>query len=310
MPVDENGNRADIVMDPNSTISRMNLGRLYEQYINAASRDVVLKITNDLQVTKGEKKLIAKLESIERNNTELFNRVWDYLIGYYKIVSPKMYIWFTDGEYKGTRTEHLASIINNGIYLYIPPDNAPESDEIVSELEKHYRPLYGPVSYIGNSGKRVTTINPVRIGSVYVMLLEKTGDDWTAVSSGKLQNFGVLSQVTNADKFSQPSRNQAIRALGESEVRIYVAYAGAEITSDILDRNNNPITHRKILDNILSADKPTNIDLLVNRAEIPLGGSKPLTLVKHMAQMSGWEMAYAPYVPNYHVVSFEESLNK
>ncbi|EKD89524.1 MAG: hypothetical protein ACD_33C00046G0005 [uncultured bacterium] len=299
MPIDENGNRADIVMDGNSTMNRMNIGRLYEQYINAASRDVVLKIAADLQVTKGEKGLEGKLAQADMGGSEIIDRAWNYLLGYYKILSPTMYIWFTDGEYKGKRTDHLASIIKNGIYLYLPPDNDPESEDIVKSLERYYRPIYGPVSYTGNSGTMVKTVDNVRIGSVYMLLLEKTGDDWTAVSSGKLQHFGVLSQVTNADKFSQPSRNQAIRALGESEVRIYVAYAGPKITADILDRNNNPLTHRQILQTILEAENPTNISIAVDRTVIPIGGSKPLNLIKHMALTSGWKFSYRQHVPDY-----------
>lgn len=298
MPVDANGNRADIVMDPYSTIDRMNLGRLFEQYINAASRDVVLKITNDLQLVPNSKRIKEALLNIEKQEPAKIEKAWNYLLGYYSIVSPKMHVWFTDGEYKGTRLDHLLSVINNGIYLYLPPDNDVESETIIKELEKHYAPIYGPVSYIGNSGNRVTTKNNVRIGSLYIILLEKTGDDWTAVSSGKLQHFGVLAPITNADKFSQPSRNQAIRALGESEVRIYASYAGAEVTADIMDRSNNPATHKQVLYSILGADKPTVIYNTVNRQEIPLGGSKPLSLAKHLSLCSGMKFSYKPHKAN------------
>lgn len=48
MPVDALGNRADIIQDPASTISRMNIGRLYEQYISQASRQLKQQITNTL----------------------------------------------------------------------------------------------------------------------------------------------------------------------------------------------------------------------------------------------------------------------
>ena len=296
MPVDEAGNVADVVMDPNSTIARMNLGRLYEQYINAASRDVRVKIMKDLGLVGNEKNLQKLLEDM---NEHLIEKSWSYLLGFYSIVSPKMYSWFISGEYIGSKHEHLACIIKRGIFLYIPTDNEPESEDIIKELEKNYRPVYGPVSYIGNSGRRVTTINPVRIGGLYMILLEKIADDWTAVSSGKLQHFGVLSQVTNSDKYSQPSRNQAIRALGESEIRIYVSYAGPEVTADILDRNNNPATHKEILKNILEAEQPTNIFSAVDRSKFPLGGSKPLTLVKHIGMCSGWKFVYKKHIPNY-----------
>jgi hypothetical protein len=102
----------------------------------------------------------------------------------------------------------------------------------------------------------------------------------------------VLSQVTNADKYAAPTRTQAIRAWGEAEVRIAVSYAGARITADILDRNNNPFTHKHILEQILRADKPTGIEKVVDRSIVPLGGSKPLQLVRHVAQCGGWKFVY------------------
>lgn len=299
MPVDEDGNRADIVMDPNSTLSRMNVGRLYEQYLNAASRDVAKKVRTDLGISQDTKNPERIVEAMEINEPERVNRIWEYLLGYYRTTNPKVYIWLTDGEYRAKRSQLLGTIIKEGVQLYMPPENDPELPEMVMELEKNYRPTYGPVSYVGNSGRLVKTKNPVRIGSMYILLLEKIGDDWTAVSSGKLQHFGVLSQVTNSDKYSQPTRNQAIRAWGEAEMRILASYAGTHVTAEVMDRNNNPLTHKEIVYNILKAPQPTNIQLAVDRTRIPLGGSKPLQLIKHVAQVSGFDFQYQPHQPTY-----------
>lgn len=295
MPMDADGNRADIVMDPNSTVSRMNIGRLYEQYTNAASRDVAKTIRRKFDALIPDAGKANKVELISKNHPQEFDAAWQYLLRYYEIVSPKMHAWFTGNSYQGTSIDHMTSVYNCGVYLYLPPDNAPETNEVIMQLEKEYRPTYGPVTYVGNSGQRVTTKKPVRVGSLYVLLLEKTGDDWTAVSSGKLQHLGVLSQVTNSDKYSQPTRSQAIRALGEAEVRIYASYAGPEITADILDRSNSPATHRGILHNLLEAERPTDIQEVVGRKVIPLGGSKPLQLVRHIAECGGWRFAYHEY---------------
>ena len=298
MPIDADGNRADIVMDSLATVSRMNVGRLYEQYINSASRDVVKTIRKELGIIDNVI-TVEMLDNIEETNKALIEKVWEYLLGYYKLCSPKMYIVFTDGEYTEKKNVHLSNILNKGIYLYMPPDNSVENDDLVVELEKYYRPTYGPVTYTGTSGIKVTTKLPVRIGSVYIMLLEKTADDWTAVSSGKLQHFGVLSQVTNNDKYSQPSRNQAIRALGESEVRIYASYVGGKVTADLIDRNNSPSAHLEILKTILKAKQPTNIDIAINRNVVPIGKSKPLGLIKHTSQVSGYLYIYKPYISSY-----------
>ena len=51
MPVDEEGNRADIVMDPNSRVNRMNIGGLTEQYINAASREDFLYLSFSMMIS-------------------------------------------------------------------------------------------------------------------------------------------------------------------------------------------------------------------------------------------------------------------
>jgi hypothetical protein len=221
-----------------------------------------------------------------------------------------MYVWMTSGEYKASRAKHLTSVIKDGVYLYYPPNNDPEAENIIVELERYYRPTYGPVSYVGYSGQRVTTKNPVRIGSVYMILLEKIGDDWTAVSSGKTQHFGVLSQVTNTDKFASPTRQQAIRAWGESEVRIAVSYVGPLFVAEMLDRNNNAQTHKQILHKLLSAPQPTDVYTLVDRAAIPLGGARPLQLVKHIAECGGWKFVYHPHIPSWELKAAPDNLSR
>lgn len=301
MPIDQDGNRADIVMDANSTISRMNYGRLYEQLYNAASRDVLKEIYKQLNTNKNDKQMIGKLTNLFNDDKVAFGKIYDYLMGYYGCISPKMYKCFTEiNEEK--MFEHLSSVLKNGIYLYLPTDNELESVQIVSNIQKHYKPIYGPVSYIGNSGKRVTTKNNIRIGSVYIMLLEKIGDAWSAVSSGKLQAFGILSQLTKQDKFSQPTRNQAVKAVGETEGRILVSYAGQRTVAEIMDRNNNPTTHKSIVWSILTAPNPSNIANLIDRNVIPYGGAKPIQLVSHIAQCGGWKYAYYSKKHNYSAV--------
>ena len=214
LPVDDDGNVADIIADPNATISRMNLGRCYEHYINACSRDVRKRIRNQLGLVEGQKTSVEELRTFSK---EMVMDIWEYLKGYYQILSPlRMYEKFALKLNEEQIYEHLVSCINEWIYIYFPPENETEDIEVVKALEEYVKPTWTQVSYIGNSGKVSRTKEKVRIAPMYYLLLEKTGDDWTAVSSARLQNYGVLSQITNADKFSQPTRQQAIRAFGES----------------------------------------------------------------------------------------------
>lgn len=295
MPTDADGNRADIVMDPNSTVSRMNLSRKYEQYINAHSRDVAKQIRTWFGIDAKDRETIHKVQTIERQNKPLFDQAWKYLMGYYQIVSPLMQSWFDTGGYMRTSAEHLTEVIKNGIHIWKPTNCPRESSDIVRMLEANYPSTYGPVTYVGNSGRRVTTKVKVRIGSVYIILLEKTADDWSAVSSGRTQHYGVLAQVGNQDKYTQPYRSQPIRAFGEAEIRIAASYAGQRVTAEIMDRNNNPETHKAIVEAILDAEEPSNIYNAVDRTKIPYGGSRPLQLVKHILACYGVRFVYTPY---------------
>ena len=293
MPVDEAGNRADIVMDGFSTVNRMNMGRLYEIYTKAASRDVAKYLREKLNITQNDHHAQVKVEEIFYSNRELFDRCYAYLMGYYSIVSPRMYKWLSTETNDEEKIEHLAGVARTHVYLYIPLENEVEQTEVIRQLETHYRPTYGPVTYIGNSGNRITTVDPIRIGSMYIMELEKTAEnDLSAVSSGKLQHFGVLAQLTKSDKYSQPTRNQPVKGIGEAEERIICSYAGEYAIAEMMDRNNTPATHKEIVWNILDAPQPTNIESIVDRKKIPFGGSKPLNLVDHALLCAGVQFVF------------------
>lgn len=294
MPVDTAGNRADLIMDPNARFARQNLGGLYEIYLNSSKRDLLVEIKKMLEI----KPIPGPVNPEYLKNHPNFAYVKSRLLRWYEIVVPHVYQWFTSGAYSKPFEEHLKSIIEEGVIaIHFPPDNQVYGPDMVRTLMREYPTVYGPVTYIGNSGIRRTTKKKVRIASLYIIILEKTGDDWTAVSSGKFQNFGVLAPITSRDKYTSPTRNQAIRAFGDAEVRILTSNIGPLATAEILDRNNNIPTHREICRSILMADKPTQITQAVDRTKNPLGNARPLQLVKHLAQCGGWEFTYSPYQP-------------
>ncbi len=294
MPVDSAGNRADIVVDPNARVSRMNIGGMYEPYINAASRDLAkelrVKLVGSTDVPVG-----WKLANNIAPDSPVVKECWARFMRYLQIVTPHTYNRFLSFD-QSKVVSYLEHIVKEGmIYLYYPPDNEAEGMTIVGQLEAEFAPTYGPVTYTGYSGKQCTTVNNVRIGSMYIMLLEKTGDDWTAVSSGKWQNFGVLAQINNRDKHTQPTRTQSIRFGGETETRIKTSYAGPIVAAEMLDRNNNILSHKQVVNAILTAQHPTNIQEAVDRTVNPLGNARPLQLVKHYALCGGWEYQYLPH---------------
>ena len=271
MPVDKYGTRAEVIVDGDSTIKRMNIGRLYEQYINAVGAHV----TRTLPVRLGS-----------RSPAEI-DKAWDYLMYFYKTVSPVMYKHLMASDTVHRKLEHLEEVIRDGHYLYVPNNSPANYLNVVRKLNKWVAAIVGPVSYIGNSGVRCTTKSSILIGNMYFLLLEKTGNTWAGVSSAKLQHFGIPAKLTNEDKYSAPGRAQPVRILGESEVRLFAATVGGDVVADLLDQTNNPIVHKEILNQILHADKPSNIDCVVDRQKFPVGQGRMHLYVNHVLECAG-----------------------
>lgn len=274
MPVDAMGNRADVIMDDLSTIKRMNPGRLFEQYINASAKAVSTRIATSLRTDP-----VLTEERIEG--------FWQYLTGFYKIVSPRMHAALIASGGENRKKQHIEDVAKNGIYLFLPTDNPVSYVDVVRKLREEYPATYGPVTYRGKSGKMVTTKHPVLIGGLYMILLEKIGNTWAGVHSAKLQPFGIPAKLTNADKYSSPGRQQPVKILGESEVRLIAATCGGDIVADLLDQTNNPKAHRAILKEVLTNPVPTNVPKIINRQEIPPGKGRILTYLNHMLECGG-----------------------
>lgn len=299
MPTDKHGTVADVIADGNATSNRMNLSRLYEHYLNATSDQLEREIR-----AAADKGL----------TDEIVEYYWQRVTRYYQIVSPIMHETITSSSYTQTPRQHIESIIKapkqRGIRLFIPTDNKVDMVDVISQLKAEFPIDKGPVTYVGRSGNRVVTEEDIIIASNYFILLEKTGTGWSAVSSGALQQHGILSKLTRHDKHARPGRASPTRNLGEDEVRLLAAVTGkVESTkplverygpaagdglavAELLDMANNPLVHQEAVRSILEADNPMAIEKLIDRNKFPRGGSRSLRFVKHHLQIAGIDLYY------------------
>ena len=289
MPLDSDGNRADIIQDSLSIAHRSNPGKLYEHYIGSAARDISKKVKNILKVNSKE-----GLNQIQNLDQNIIDYAYNYILGFFKLVSKKQYLFYKDQVLGEDRLKYLADVIDRGIYIYYPSDNQYEPINIIKNIQKEYPPVYGPVTYTGYSGDKVTTLSNIRIGPMYIMLLEKIADDWSCVSSGTLNVHGVLSPTTKSEKYRYPYRNTSIKSVGESEGRIINGFCENETIAEMFDRNGNILVHKHIYKGILESNNPTNINDSVNREIYPLGSTKALQLYKHITMCSGYMPVYEP----------------
>ncbi len=295
MPRDANGNVADILMDPGSTVNRTNLGRLYEQYINGGARDIRDKFIKELNVDSNYLQYSVEfiMEDIKATKYNLALKHIEELLGFYSIVSPKQYSFYQTLA-PDEILEFYVSILKDQIIIHFPPDNPVDTISMTEEIEKNFDLVYGPVTYVDDGGRLVTTKRPIRIAPMYFLLLDKIADDWSAVSSGKLQHFGILSSTIRNEKYAYPWRKAAVKTVGETEGRLFTAYCGPKVTAELLDRSNNPSTHKNMIKNILEAPSPTNLPRAVDRNLIPLGNTKTLQLMNHIFFCNGFKMVWEP----------------
>lgn len=275
MPVDASGTRADFIMDGDSTFKRMNKGRFWRHAINACGHAMSARVREWMPNVKTSHDL---------------EQVWRYVRRFYEIVSPPMVAKVDEAiRSEDHKRKHLMSVAKDGHYLYVPCNNPVRYPDVLRQLRAEYPPCYGPVTYRDDRGMYIQTKDPVLIGELYILLLEKTGHDWSAVSSAKLQHYGIPAKQTNVDKYANAGRHSPTRTWGESEIRRGAATCGGDTMAEILDRSNNPAAHRNECENILSAERPTDIEESVDRSEVPRGGGRVVSFVNHTLRCNGIE---------------------
>jgi hypothetical protein len=292
MPVDENGNRVDVVIFGGSTMRRSNYGRLFEHGFGAAGRDLAQRLRIEAGLDRHATPTPQQLDQVLAD-AKWVNYAFNELLDFYAIVTPTQHSILKDDP---EPARHVRTVMTDGFpYLYSPVDD-PVSPILASKaiLKSRFCPHYGKVKYKDPYGNDVTTVDNILTGPLYMFLLEKIGEDWSAVASVKTQQFGLPSKLNNTDRSSTPGRETAIRSFGESETRSYNCTVGPEPTLELLDQTNNPAAHLAVIQSILTADKPSNIDRSVNRKEIPFGNSRPVDLLNHLLECRGLRFVYAP----------------
>lgn len=266
-PRDITGNVADMIADSESPVNRSVMGRLYEHYQNASFRMTTMKI-----------------QEMVANNTPP-KVVMEYLNNLYSICAPSMLPFTTAPDFDVAH--HIRSICRDGIFIDAPPNAAIDFIKMTRLLADHYPAPLGPVTFNDKYGKQVTTKRNVLIGGIYIIMLEKIGNLWSAVSSAKRQHFGVPAKISKADKYSAPGRNSAIRTLGEAEVRNTAAYVDGDLVADIFDQTNSTRSHEYVCEMLLTSPSPSQVEVLIDRTVAPRGKGRPVNLANGSLRCAG-----------------------
>lgn len=305
MPVDADGNVADIVSSPDSVPGRMNLGRLYIPYFAAAARDVRKEM---LEIIGYPRDFLGPVSPEQL--MDIPKDQWSVMMGralqFYGIVSPTIQKELTEYCTEEEVYEWMSHVLSSHNHLHMPVEaksqllGTPEEEDIgfdkmVLEIEKNFNLVYGPVRYVAVDGTPVVTRDKVRIAPLPMMLLDKIADSWLSVDVGKLSNFGVLASQNSVDKYSSPWKKRAPKTNGETELSgLYVSYGGRELAAELIDRNASIISQLNISRNILNSENPTRIEDALDREKFPLGTARPIQMTQHMMSCAGFRIVYEP----------------
>jgi len=292
MPVDSAGNVADLITDPNSIASRMNIGRLYEQYFNAASRHTKKLVINAIQSLDTSMDPLELLEIMSPKETIV---VFDIALGLLKIIDTEQYVGYanlvkTNNIY--SIKEILHEIMTKELFIYYKVSSKKKPYQIVTELrDTIYAPPIGK-SYFNKEGNIVAGKSEMFIAPMYIMLLFKTGDEYLSVASAKTNHYNFPIGVSKTAKNRLPWRSSPTKILSETESRLVASYTSRLALAELKDRANSIDTHRIIYNNILNADKPTNIDVIVDRNKHPYGTDAGIQLIDNIFNCAGIELEY------------------
>jgi hypothetical protein len=316
MPVDALGNRADVIVDPTAVTKRTIAGRTLHSFIAGAMRDIRVREGIALGLPMGTSPEIC-MQWVENNpkpTKDLFDRIMNVRKeltpdayravmedGYAKKVyeremertknQRKMKISFLNTPMPAPRIYSVMEVevldfLINGMNIETPPDNEIPLYTVAKKIKELFPPQYGPVKYRVN-GREFTSERPVMIGSLYQLLLDKTGLENAAVASGKVSHFGIPAKLTHSERRAMPVRQQPTRSQGEAEVHNEIAAAGSKFTYELLEASNSPHAHRNICQSIFDADEPTKLKKVVGARTANDPISRPLEVVRHILECGG-----------------------
>jgi hypothetical protein len=303
MPVDKDGNRADMVMSPDAAFGRMTLGANREPAYNAASRDIMRYIKREIGFPRSEtyahyRKLIKALSD------DAFAALIRHYEKFCSTISEETLIAWNDFNVE----ERVHCIAN--AFATDAPEYILTIDRKGSEIDRDRRIIqdaypgvlvHDKVSWVRN-GVREESVGPALIGSRMICMLEQTACDVSATASSTTQATGLTSHRSENHSYADHVHDTAIR-VGNTEERVG---SGASMETypdryrrrvdppgtmiaELNSRNGSRSDHVHLVRTLLDADKPGAIENLVPRDKVPYGKVRAVTIYRALAASQGAE---------------------
>lgn len=285
MPVDEQGFRADICIDPVSVLKRTNLIQLYEQYIN--------------RVLKWQAMHLDQFGDIEGQ----FSRVIEIL----NDINPT----YADTVAKAhptvsARADFVAECKADTIKVRIPPGYDKLTTDLIEKLENKYQTPISRVSFMtetDNGPKMITTKSPVAIGAKYIYLLAKYPK---VIASG----LGFVNHyhypTGTSDKNGVPVGSTPVR-FGEAESRMLATAIGTESVVRLRGLyGNTKVGPDRLVNALLNSQAPSQLVRVPVETEELADNDFAVRIAHHECSTAGIDIQHSIMTDEESVVTFKD----
>ena len=288
----------DVIMDPSSIPGRMNIGRLYEQFMHAMSRHTQQLVRNrfgyDITLLTKDDVLAA----------------YSIIYGLYELVDKANTITYPDGPLthlgKELTYEEIYDVVKNAmedeVYLYYTVSNDKNAYQIVLDTvaSTEYMPPISTITMYDNDPDGEQTEDPILIGGIYMMLLGRIPDNFLSAASARLNNYQMPISMAAAAKHRYPFRITGTKNISETEGRLYAGFGKTiQFAMELKNRANSIETHKLIYRQLLTAEHPANIEALTQRnpdlpGYVPYNDDAAIKLTDALLSSIGLELKHMP----------------
>lgn len=280
MPVDEYGNRADVIIDPNTIGSRMNPSTLYEHYITGVSRALRRKI----------REIVPTIQDVYKlSPPELENILEKYYYPVYESIDKRYSDILKNASLEAKQNKVAYTVAKEYTYFY-KGDGIRPSRLLKDKWEKMgLKPDTSKLKYKYNGVDTVTEFDAF-IAPIHMFLINKISNNYLASSSLTLNQLNM--PITGSGKHALPYKDASSRAAlsDESSVKGIAAYNSPELLLRFKMLYSSPIRNRHHYRNLLTADKPSAIEDTFDNLEPNLKDDSIRATIYNLFKSAGFEI--------------------
>lgn len=217
---------------------------------------------------------------------------FDYLLDYLEVLSPAYYKIIHEGiTTPNDIKDFLDDFIENRTSIYLPYGSVRTGTEHSVVLNKKYPVEPTKLTLFDLDGTEHESKQDIMVGEMYMVRLEKIGENWASCSVPRRQVHGIISKLSFNTKHRLPYRDQAIR-FGETEFRSFLAVCEPAFSATQFALANNSQMCSDAIETILNAEHPSRIKELVDYSRIADYPSVAVERIKHLMECYGLEYHY------------------